>query len=144
MLLSCYAALGDAPARIRAARMSLERAEKAVAHDSSDVQAMSSAASALAALGESEQARAWIARALRVDPDHRAMRYNLACSLIADLDDAEVALELLGPYLATATRSELGHAEADPDLDGLRADPRYQALLADADARLAAGGAGPP
>jgi adenylate cyclase len=137
MLLSCYGGLGDAPRRTRAARMVLERAEWAVAQDHSHGQAAACAASALAALGEPERAREWVARALRIDPDNRAVRYNLACSLAVDLHDVDGALDLLGPYLATATRSEVGHAAADSDLDSLRADPRFQALLAKADAAQA-------
>ena len=139
MLLSCYAALGDESRRRQAARIAMERAERAVAEDPSNGQAAGCVAGALAALGEGEKAREWSARALRIDPDNRAMRYNLACALIVDLHDAEGALELLGPYLATVTRSELGHALADPDLDALRNDPRFQAMIAKAGA-----GAGAP
>jgi len=136
MLLSCYAGLGDAERRTQAAHVALARAERAAVLDHSNGQAAACAASALAALGEGERAREWAARALRIDPDNRAMRYNLACTLTIDLHDAEAALELLAPYLETATSSEVGHAVADPDMDALRGDPRFQALLAKADARL--------
>jgi adenylate cyclase len=139
MLISCYGALRDAPRRARAARIALERAERAVAQDHSNGQAAGVAAAALAALGETEKAKGWIARALRIDPDNRAMRYNLACSLLADLNDAAAALDLLEPFLATATPSELGHVAADPDMDVLRADPRFKTMIAQAGAR--AGGA---
>jgi adenylate cyclase len=135
MLLSCYAGLGDKPRRTRAARTALERAERAAAQDHSNGQAAGCVAAALAALGEGERAREWIARALRIDPDNGSMRYNLACSIIIDLHDAEGALELLGPYLAAATPAELGHVAADPDLDSLRDDPRFQAMLTQAEAR---------
>ena len=121
--------------------MSLARAETAMAQDHSNGQAAACAASALAALGEGERAREWVARALRIDPDDRAMRYNLACALVLDLGDADGALQLLAPYLATATRAEIVHARVDPDLDAARADPRFEALLAEAAARLDAAGA---
>ena len=132
MLVSCYRALGDASARATAARVALARAEKAVAQDHSNGQAAGAAAAALAALGEAGQASEWVARALRIDPDNRAMRYNLACSLLVDLGDTDAALDLLGPFLATATPSELGHIATDPDMDPLRADPRFQAMIAGA------------
>jgi hypothetical protein len=32
----------------------------------------------------------------------------------------------------------LTHAKVDPDLDPVRADPRFQAMIAEAEARLAA------
>jgi adenylate cyclase len=136
MLLSCYAGLGDQPRRNVAARMSLARAERAVAQDPSNGQAAGCVAGALAALGEGDKAREWVARALRIDPQNGPMRYNLACSLVLDLHDADSALELLGPYLASATPAEIGHALADPDLDPLRGDARYQALIAAAKSRL--------
>ena len=136
MLLTCYAALGDRPALERAAHMTVERVEKAMARDPGNGQALAFGASALAVLGEAARAREWIARALVIDPDSRSMRYNLACALGSNLNDIEGALELLEPYLATASQSELQHLEVDPDLARMRADPRGRALIEAAEARI--------
>jgi adenylate cyclase len=95
-------------------------------------------AGALAVLGEADRCRDWIRRALLIDPDNYNMRYNFACTLSVHLQDADGALGLLGPYLAQVTRSELEWARTDPDMDPLREDPRFQAMMADAEARLAA------
>ena len=44
---------------------------------------------------------------------------------------------MLGPIFAKWDSGFLTHAKADPDLDRLRDDPRYKAMIADAEARLA-------
>jgi adenylate cyclase len=67
------------------------------------------------------------------------MRYNFACSFTAHLKDAETALAMLGPVVHKATPAFLDHVKIDPDLDPIREDPRFQAMIAEAEARLAAG-----
>jgi hypothetical protein len=44
---------------------------------------------------------------------------------------------MLGPVFETITDSFLPYAKADPDFESLRDDPRYQAMLSAAEARLA-------
>ena len=68
------------------------------------------------------------------------MRYNFACGLATHLRDADGALEMLTPTLAKATPEFLNHVKFDPDMDMLRDDPRFQAMIAAAEARLAAEG----
>jgi adenylate cyclase len=138
MLVTCYTALGDMEGARRAARMCLARAEAILAQDRSNGTAMGYGANALAVLGEADRCRDWIRRALLIDPDNQLMRVNFACALSAHLKDIDGALDLLGPYLAQVTRSDLEWAKADPDMDPLREDPRFQAMIAAAEARLAA------
>jgi len=138
-LVSCYTALGDEENTRRAATIALERAEKAVAHDRSNGFAMGVAVLALAGLGERERAKDWMNRALLIDPDNWVMRYNFACTLAASLGDPDAALDMLGQALERDVGSSLLHDFAvDPDLAGLRDDPRFQAMVAKAEARLAA------
>ena len=138
-VMSCYTALGDAENTRRAARVALERAEKAVAADRSNGFAMGVAVLALAGLGERERAKDWMNRALLIDPDNWVMRYNFACTLAASLGDPDAALDMLGQALERDVGSSLLHDFAvDPDLVGLRDDPRFQAMVAKAEARLAA------
>ena len=138
MLMSCYGGLGDETARRRAAQMTLERTTAALAADPRQSVALAYGASALAVLGERDKALEWVSRALLFDPDNHAMRYNLACALATELAEVAKAIEVLSPYFEVATPAELAHAAVDPDLDGLRDDPRYRSLIAKAEARLAA------
>jgi adenylate cyclase len=140
MLISCYAATGDTAGMQRAARMTLARAEAALEQDQSNGQALGFGANALAALGDRDRTRDWVARALRIDPDNRTMRYNLACALSLNLGDVDGAVDLLAPFLATANASEVHHVSIDPDLDPLRGDARFRALIAAAEARTVVSG----
>jgi adenylate cyclase len=75
-----------------------------------------------------------------IDPDNSTMRYNLACSLTTYLNDSEAALDLLGPYFERVGIADVSHAKVDPDMDPLRAHPKFQQMMAEADARIAAAG----
>ncbi|MGH6993729.1 MAG: TPR end-of-group domain-containing protein, partial [Caulobacteraceae bacterium] len=140
ILMSCYGAIGDQEGARRAARVTLARVEKAVALDRTNGFALGFGVGALATLGETQRARDWIRRALLIDPDNLLMRYNLACSLSVDFQDVDAAIEMLRPVFAKISVNLLGTAKSDSDLDLLRKDPRFQAMVADAEARLAAEG----
>jgi len=138
LLLTCYTALGNVDAARRVARITLARTEKTLAQDPNNGTAMAYGAIALATLGEEERAKDWISRALLIDPDNMNARYNFACSLTTYLKQSDAALELLGPVFETMAIAWLNHAKADPDLDPLRQDPRFKAMVAAAETRLAA------
>jgi adenylate cyclase len=138
MLITCHTALGNAEAARRAAGMTVERAEKVVAQDRGNGAALAYGAMALAVLDEAERAKEWIARALLVDPSNLPMRYNFACALATYLKDTDAALDMLQPALERMPRGFLNHAKVDPDLDSLRDHPRFKAMIAAAEARLAA------
>jgi adenylate cyclase len=137
MLIACYIALGNHEAARRAAEITLARTEKVLAHDSNNGSAMGHGSYALAVLGQSERAKDWMGRALLIDPENITSRYNFACALANYLNDAKGALEMLGPAFEKMGTGFLTHAKVDPDLDVIRDDPRFKAMLAAAEARVA-------
>src|SRR6516225_3650523 len=139
MLLTCYNAVGNSQALVRVARITLARVEKMLAQDPNNATAMGSGALALGVLGQGERAKEWINRALLMDPDNMNARYNFACSLTSLFKepDVDAALELLGPVFETLAAGFLDHTKVDPDLNPLRELPRFKAMVAAAEMRLA-------
>jgi adenylate cyclase len=138
MLISCYTAIGDTAGTRRAAELTLKRAEIILAHDPNNFRVTAFSVDALAALGEIDRAKTRMERALLIDPGDLIMRYNFACMLAVRLRDRDAAMEMLEPLFESVTGSFLAYAKADPDLELLHDDPRWQAMVAGAEARLAA------
>lgn len=95
---------------------------------------------ALALLGETYTRRGDYAKGLETDlrlshlrPMSAAVHYNLACSY-ALLGQREQALEILEQAVALGY-ADLDHLRDDGDLEALRDDPRYRALLTELTAR---------
>jgi adenylate cyclase len=137
MLITCYRTAGDEAKALDAAKTAVVRVEKVIAKDPTNSSALAMGATALGVLGEEDRARDWIRRALMLDPDNLLGRYNIACTLACDFHDYEGAIEALQPYFEnTSSRTEIRHLEADPDLDPIRNDPRFQKMLEQAKTRL--------
>src|SRR6266403_2166758 len=137
MLVSTYTALGDQEGAQRAAKITLERCEKNLTRDANNGAAMGHGANALAELGQRERAKEWMERALLVDPDNVTMRYNFGCALANHINDKDAALEMLGPAFEKMGAGFINHAKVDPDFDCIRDDPRFKAMVATAEARVA-------
>jgi len=99
---------------------------------------MAYSAYALATLSEAKRAKERMDRALLIDPDDWSMRYNFACVLLIHLDEPAAALDVLEPVLENVAAVFLSHIKVDPDIIRLRDNPRFKAMIAAADARLAA------
>jgi TolB-like protein/Flp pilus assembly protein TadD len=93
-----------------------------------DVRALCLGAGALIQLGERDRGLEWARRGLALAPEDSSVLYNVAC--VYSLGGlADQALECLDQ----AVQNGFGHRawlENDSDLDSLRADPRFTALLA--------------
>jgi adenylate cyclase len=137
LLITCYTALGDQDGVRRVAERTLARAEKVVAIEADNGSAMGTVVSCLVALGQVERARDWARRAVLIDPDNMNMRYNIACDMVIHVHDFDMAFELLGPVCAKMGRERLEWLKSDPDFGPIRDDPRFTAMVADAERRLA-------
>jgi adenylate cyclase len=92
-----------------------------------DVRAVYMRAHLFAESGDTEQARVWGERAGRMEPTDPSVTYNLAC-LEAKLHNPDAAMEML----ARTVEQGFIHRDwlvNDPDFDGIRDDPRFQALV---------------
>jgi len=136
MLASAYQALGDEEGVKRAAANMVSQSERVLAEDPSNAAALGIGAGGLAILGQAERAKEWIERALLIDPGNRNMQYNFACVAAVYLNDPDGAIDLLEPVLKEVTVSLYRNAMFDTDLDGLRAIPRFQEMMAAAAKRL--------
>ena len=143
-VMGCYSAIGDREGAKRSAKIALERAERALAHDPTNGPAISNGAAALAELGEDERAKDWIERGLLLDPDSQYIRYNAACTLSLRMKDDDAAMDVLEPFFERmGTALQMKHVEADQDFVRLRNKPRFQAMIAATKQRLGLAGVEP-
>lgn len=135
LLGMCYRRMAET-AKARSADLEcIEAAKKRLRSHPDDTRAWTMGASVLAELGEPERAAEWVARALAVDRDEPIIAYNAACvyATLGRRDEAFACLEApVGQGLLDAA-----WVANDPDLDPLRADPRFAALLGAARSRSA-------
>ena len=109
-------------------RLGLKRAEDALRKHPESSRPAQLGACALAMLGEKDLAKEWLARALAIDPDDNAVRYNAACCLSL-IGETERALDLLEIWVKQRGSEGRRWILIDPDIDPLRNHPRYKALL---------------
>jgi adenylate cyclase len=136
MAIQCYHAKGDKEGEMDAARRTLARVEKVIATEPDHGNAMSFGVTALVALGEGARAKEWAERAVLLDPTNRNLRYNLGCSMV-HLGDYDAALDLFEPVVVSGAPEGLIWFKKDSDVDPIREHPRYKALIAAAEAKLA-------
>ena len=137
MLITCYLGVGDEEGALDAARRAYRTVEAVLAKDANNGGALAAGASALMMLGEVDRGKDWVQRALLLDPDNIMVLYNAACSLTFRNLDLEGALDLLEQYFERLeSPGNVHHAEIDPDMEPVRGNPRFVAMLSSAKQRL--------
>jgi adenylate cyclase len=132
----CYQMLGRRDEARSAARRSLVRIEKEIALRPDNTHAMALGVGDLAYLGEKERAKEWTSRVLIIQPEDAGDYHNLACALV-QLNELDGALDLLERYTPKMAPERIDWIKRDVDLEPLRHEPRFQALIAQCEARLA-------
>jgi adenylate cyclase len=113
---------------VRYAQLGVKRAEEFLRlHPESSIPAQMGAV-ALAALGERDRAKEWIALALAIEPDDSNAQYNAACTY-AQLGEIERAIDVLDVWLPQVKSDAKLWFMNDSDLDPIRSHPRYAKLL---------------
>ena len=132
-----YVALGRDEDSISVSRRAMQRIEREVAARPDDANALVSGVIALARLGENERAKQWSLRAQAIEPDDPMDHYNLGCALV-QMNEPDQALDLLESCVPKMSPEFINWIRQDTDLMALREHPRFRALGARGEARLAA------
>jgi serine/threonine protein kinase/Flp pilus assembly protein TadD len=127
LLVTVYHGL-DRPVEAEATeRRALHLIEKHVDSHPDDPRALYLGAGINVRLGNHEKGYDWARRALAIDPEEASILYNVACvySLLGRTEDALACLQKMMEHGVFYKN----WAAKDSDLDNLRTDPRFQALL---------------
>jgi len=128
MLYGALQRLGDTARMKDVQQRTMQAIDRQLQTDQDDARALQLGAVTAATLGQHERAREFAERALRARPNEFGTAYNCACAF-AKMGERDRALELLQQAVRFG-RGNLGWIEHDPDLDALRGDPRFEALVA--------------
>jgi serine/threonine protein kinase/Flp pilus assembly protein TadD len=127
LLAQTYVSLGRALEADAARQRSLRLIEKHLEFHPEDARALYLGTAALIQANQRDRALEWTQRALAVDPEDPAVLYNVACSY-ARLGMSEKSITCLEKALQQGEWYK-AWAEHDSDLDAIRSEPRFQALL---------------
>jgi serine/threonine protein kinase/Flp pilus assembly protein TadD len=127
LLVGVYHGLGrEAEAEATQLR-AIQLTERHLERHPEDARALYLGAGILARMGQTEKGYEWARRALAIEPNETSILYNVAC-VYALLGRTEDALSCLGKVMEHGIFFK-NWAAKDSDLDSLRSDPRFHALL---------------
>jgi adenylate cyclase len=127
LLVPVYHGLGRAKEAEDTERRALQLIEKHIDSHPDDPRSLYLGAGILARMGHHDKSFDWATRALAIDPEETSILYNVAC-VYALLGRSEEAIRCLGKAMEHGTFFK-NWAAKDSDLDSLRSDPRFHALL---------------
>ena len=127
LLVPVYHGLGRPAEAAATEKRALLLVEKHTENHPDDPRALYLGAGILARIGDHTKSYDWARRALAIDPEETSILYNVAC-VYALLGKTEDALQCLGKVMEHGTFFK-NWAAKDSDLDSLRFDPRFHALL---------------
>lgn len=128
LIVGVYHGLGRPVEAAAAEQRALQLIEKHVENHPDDARALYFGAGLLARKGNPEKGYDWAGRALSIDSEEPSILYNVAC-VYALLGKTEDALECLAKVTKEHGTFFKNWAAKDSDLDSLRSDPRFHALL---------------
>jgi non-specific serine/threonine protein kinase len=127
LLAGVYHGLGREADAAATEKRALQLAEKHHENYPDDARPLYLGATLFAHLGEHEKSYDWARKALAIDPEETSILYNVACvyAILGKVDDALACLAKVTEH-GTFYKN---WAAKDSDLDNLRSDPRFHALL---------------
>jgi serine/threonine protein kinase/tetratricopeptide (TPR) repeat protein len=127
LLVAVYHGLGRPAEAAATQRRALLLTERHIDSHPDDPRALYLGAGLLARIGDHVKSFDWARRAMAIDPEETSILYNVACvySLLGRTEDA---LNCLAKVMEHGTFYK-NWAAKDSDLDSLRSEPRFQALL---------------
>jgi TolB-like protein/Tfp pilus assembly protein PilF len=128
LMAQIYDDLGRPKVAQATRRRGLALAEERLRLSPDDVRARYLGANALVALGDRQRGLEWARAARALDPDEPMLLYNLGC-IYAMASEREEALDCLEKATRAGGIAQREWYEHDSNLDSLRQEPRFQAIL---------------
>ncbi len=127
LVAQIYSDLGRLEEAASSRRRGVEVASARLKMNPDDTRALYMGANGLVALGDMERGVEWARQALAMEPDDPMVLYNVACiqTLAGRIEEALDALE----RAVANGLAQKGWVEHDSNLDPLRGNPRYRALI---------------
>ena len=127
LMASALHGLGRQESARQAYERGLAAAQKHLLLNPEDARALYFGANALSQIGDKERSLEWAALAQHAEPDEPQVLYNIACvyALLGENDRAVDCLERSMTH-GWVQKEWMAH---DPDLAGLRSNPRFQKLV---------------
>lgn len=122
-----YDSQGRPEEATRNRRRGAHAVERRLQQNPDETRALYMGANALVCLGEVEKGLRWAERAMQLEPNEAMVLYNVGC-IYALAGEAEKAFECLEKSVSSGL-AYVDWLRQDSNLDSLRDDPRFQALL---------------